>query len=572
MKNVQIAEIFSEIADLLEMQGVEWKPRAYRNAARSIEAAEDVERTYKEGGRKALLELAGIGDALADKIIEYLKTGKIREYEKLTKKLPAGVHGMMHIMGVGPKKAWRLYKELRIKSVAELEKAARAGRLQKLSGFGAKSEQEVLKGIATLKRGQERMLLGKAVPLANEVVARLKKLKEVKMIEPAGSLRRMQETIGDIDVLVISANAEKVMDAFTTMPNVERVLAKGPTKSAVVLKEGVNADCRVLQPNSFGAALQYFTGNKEHNVSMRQLAIRKGFKLNEYGVFRGSKQIAGKTEEGVYKALGLRWIPPELRQNTGEIEAAKANKLPDIIPYDSIRGDLHTHSVWSDGANTTDEMVQAAIKMGYEYIALTDHSKSEYVAHGMDEKRLVKYIAEVNKLKKKYAGKIHVLAGSEVSILADGKLDYADKYLAQLDWVVASVHSRFKQPRAEMTARITAAMSNERVNALGHPTGRLIGSREPYEADMDEIFAAAKANKVALEINASPERLDLKDAHVRAGVEQDVCFVINTDAHHVSQLRFMPFGIAQARRGWAEAKRVLNTLPWKRFSRIEGLR
>ena len=567
MKNTQIAEIFYEIADLMDMQSVQWKPRAYRNGARAIADADDVEKTYAEGGRKALLEIPGIGQALADKIIEYIETGKIKEYEKLTKKLPSGVHEMMHIMGLGPKKAWRLYKELHIKSVAELEKAAKAGKLQKLSGFGPKSEQEILKGIATVKRGQSRMLLGTALPLASEIVGRLKKLKEVRMIDIAGSLRRMQESIGDIDVLVVSANAEKIMDAFTTMPNVERVLAKGPTKSAVVLKEGTNADCRVVKPESFGAALQYFTGNKEHNVAVRQLAIKKGFKLNEYGVFKGTKYIAGKTEEDVYKVLGLRWIPPELRQNTGEIDAAKNNTLPNLIPYDAIRGDLHTHSAWSDGTNTTEEMVRAAIRLGYDYIALTDHSKSEYVAHGMDEKRLVKYIAEVNKLKKKYASQIHVLAGSEVSIMGDGKLDYANKYLEQLDWVVASVHSRFKQARDEMTKRILHALSNEHVNALGHPTGKLINTREPYEVDMNRVFAAAKANKVALEINASPERLDLKDTHIRAARELGAKLVINSDAHHENQLKAMRFGIAQARRGWAEEKDVVNALPWKKFEK-----
>ncbi len=567
MKNTQIAEIFYEIADLMDMQGVQWKPRAYRNGARAIADADDVERTYAAGGRKALLEIPGIGQALADKIIEYIETGKIKEYEKLTKKLPPGVHGMMHIMGLGPKKAWRLYKELRIKSVAELEKAAKAGKLQKLSGFGPKSEQEILKGIETLKRGQSRMLLGTALPLASEIVGRLKKLKEVKMIDAAGSLRRMQESIGDIDVLVISTNPEKIMDAFTTMPNVERVLAKGPTRSAVVLREGTTADCRVVKPESFGAALQYFTGNKEHNVAVRQLAIKKGFKLNEYGVYKGSKYIAGKTEEDVYKVLGLRWIPPELRQNTGEIDAAKNNTLPNLIPYDAIRGDLHTHSTWSDGTNTTDEMVQAAIRLGYDYIALTDHSKSEYVAHGMDEKRLVKYINEVNKLKKKYASQIHVLAGSEVSIMGDGKLDYANKYLEQLDWVVASVHSRFKQARDEMTKRILTALSNEHVNALGHPTGRLINTRDPFDADMQKVFAAAKANNVALEVNASPERLDLKDVHIRAALELGAKLVINSDAHHENQLKAMRFGIAQARRGWAEEADVINALSWKKFEK-----
>jgi len=567
MKNAEIAEIFFEMADLLDMQGVQWKPRAYRNGARALESAEDVEQTYKKGGKKVLLEIAGIGDALADKIIEYIETGKIKEYDRLTGKLPSGVHDMMHIMGVGPKKAWRLYKELGIKSVEQLKKAAQAHKLQKLEGFGPKSEEDILKGIATLEKGKGRMLLGEAWQLSNEIVSRLKKLRGVKAVEPSGSLRRRKETIGDIDVLVISGNSAQVMQAFTTMPDVERVLAKGPTKSTVLLRQGVTADVRVLSPSSFGAALQYFTGNKEHNIAVRQIAIRKGYKLNEYGLFKGTKQIAGKTEEEIYKKLGLRWMPPELRENMGEVEAAKAGKLPALIPYDAMRGDLHCHTTWSDGANSVEEMIQAAVRMGYEYVAITDHSTSEYVAHGMDEKRLVKYAAEVNRLKKKYAGKINVLVGSEVSIKADGSLDYAKKYLDLLDWVVASVHSRFKQPRQEMTARILAALSNEHVNALGHPTGRLINEREPYDADMERVFKAAKDNKVALEVNALPSRLDLKDVHVKAAIDAGARIVINTDAHHESHFKLMQFGIAQARRGWAEEKDVLNTLPWKKFEK-----
>ncbi len=566
-KNAEIAEIFSEMADLLEMQGVQWKPRAYQNAARAVEAAEDVEKIFKEGGKKALMDIPGIGESLAEKIIEYLKRGKIKEYDQLTKKLPSGVHDMMHIMGVGPKKAWRLHKELKIKSIAQLEQAAKAGKLRKLAGFGAKSEGDILKGIETLKKGQGRMLLGRAWQLGQEIIGQLKKLKEITKIEPAGSLRRMKETIGDIDVLVISTNPKKVMDTFTTLPNVERVLAKGMTKSSVLLREGIPADIRVLEPKSFGAALQYFTGNKEHNIAVRQIAIKKGYKLNEYGLFKGSRLIAGKTEEEIYKVLGLRVMPPEIRENLGEIQASKTGTLPDLIPYDSIRGDLHTHTKWSDGTNTTEEMIQAAIRMGYDYIAITDHSTSEHVARGLDEKRLLKHVEEIRKLKKKYAGKIVVLAGSEVSIMADGSLDYADKYLKELDWVVASVHSRFKQSSAEMTKRIVKAIENPYVCAIGHPTGRLINAREPYDVAFDRVFAAAKANNVALEINAYPERLDLKDTHIKAGVEKGVKFVIDTDAHNENHMKFITFGIAQARRGWAETKDVINTLPWKKFEK-----
>ncbi len=567
MKNSEIAGIFFEMADLLEMQGVEWKPRAYRNAARAIDAAEDVEIILKKGGRKALLEIPGIGEALADKIIEYVETGKIKEYERLTGKLPEGVHAMMHIMGVGPKKAWRLYKELGIKGVDQLERACKKGKLRTHKGFGAKTEEDILKGIATLRTGQERILLWKACQISQEIISRLEKLREVRAIEPAGSLRRMQETIGDIDILVISSNPEIVMDTFTGMPDVVRVLARGGTKSSVQLKEGINADVRVLEPKSFGAALQYFTGNKEHNIAVRQIAIKKGLKLSEYGLFKGSKQIAGKTEEEVYKKLGLEWMPPELRQNTGEIEAAKNKSLPKLVCYGSIKGDLHTHTDYSDGINTPEEMVQAAIRMGYEYIAITDHSKSEHIAHGMEEKRLAKYIAEINRLKNRYADKIHVLCGSEVNIMNDGSLDYSRKILDRLDWVVAAVHSRFKSPKEEMTKRIITAIESENIHVLAHPTGRLINERNPYEIDIDKVIKTAKENNVALEINAFPTRLDLKDAHIRMAVEAGAKLCISTDSHNVNHLPVMKFGIAQARRGWAENKDVINTLPWKKVEK-----
>ncbi|MEM4254093.1 MAG: DNA polymerase/3'-5' exonuclease PolX [Candidatus Woesearchaeota archaeon] len=566
-KNSEIAGIFYEMADLLEMQGVQWKPRAYRNAARAVDAAEDVELILKKGGKKALMEIPGIGESIADKIIEYIDTGRIKEYEKLTGKLPEGVHAMMHIMGVGPKKAWRLYKELNIRSVDELEKACKQGKIRQLKGFGAKTEEDILKGIATLRKGQERINLGKAWLISQEIIQHLKKLKEVKVITPAGSLRRMQETIGDIDILVISVKPEIVMDTFVSMPDVVRVLARGKTKSSVQLKDGVNADVRVLEPRSFGAALQYFTGSKDHNIALRQIAIRKGLKLSEYGLFKGKKQVAGKTEEEIYKKLGLQYVEPELRQNSGEIEAARAGKLPRIIGYDSIRGDLHTHSKWSDGVNTLEEMVQAAIKMGYEYIALTDHSKSEHIAHGMEEKRLAKYIAEIEKLKKKYAGRIRVLCGSEVNIMNDGSLDYSKKLLDQLDWVVASVHSRFKSSEEEMTKRIIRAIETGQMNVLGHPTGRLIGTREPYAVNMERVIEAAKENNVALEINAFPLRLDLKDSHVRMAVEAGAKLCIGTDSHNTNHLPVMRFGIAQARRGWAEEKDVINTWKWNKLEK-----
>ncbi len=564
MKNLEIAKIFSEMADLLEMQDVQWKPRAYRTGAKTLEAlSEPVEKL----DRKALMELPGIGAALADKIVEYCATGKVREYEKMRKLFPEGVDQMMHLMGLGPKKAWRLYKELKIKNLKELEQAAKKGRISKLRGFGPKSEQEILKSIGTYTVGQGRTLLGRALPLAHELVGQLKRLKHVQKIEVAGSLRRRKETVADIDILVISNNAKDVMDTFTILPQVARVLAKGDTKSSVTLHVGMNADVRVLEPKNFGAALQYFTGSKEHNIQMRQLAIKKGCKLNEYGLFKGKKQVAGRTEEEIYQALGLRYVAPELRENHGEIDAAKAGRLPSLITYGSLKGDLHTHSTWTDGQNTPEEMIKAAIAFGHEYVALTDHSRSERIANGMEEKRLRKYIDEVSRLKRKYAGRIKVLVGSEVSILAEGKLDYADELLSKLDWVVASVHSRFKQGKDEMTKRIIAAIQNKRVHAIGHPTGRLINVRDPYQVDLKKVFAAAVERGVAMELNASPVRLDLKDTHVKQAIEQGVKLVISTDAHSTHHLQNIDLGVAQARRGWAETKDVLNTLPWKRFER-----
>lgn len=567
MKNDEIADIFEDMADLLEIKSVQWKPRAYRNAARGLRDAKDIVEILKRDGKKGVMKIPGVGEHLANKIIEYIKTGKIKEYNKLAKKMPKGVLDMMQIMGMGPKKAWRLYKEKKIKSVKELEQAAKKGKIRKLTGFGEKSEEDIIKGVSVYKKGQGRMLLGQVWPIGQEVLAKIKKIKGVERAEIAGSLRRKKETIKDIDILVISKKPKQVIDAYTKLPNVSRVLSKGPTRSDVRLKEGLNANIRVLDAKSFGAAMQYFTGSKAHNIALRQIAIKKGFKLSEYGLFKGKTLIAGKTEQDIYKKLGLQYIEPELRENTGEIEAAKAKKLPKLIPYGSIKGDLQTHTKWSDGVNTSEEMIKAAISLGYKYFAITDHSKSEYVANGMDEKRLTKYISELKKLKKKYAGKIKVLIGAEVDILKDGKLDYSDKFLKELDVVVAAVHSGFKKSKAEMTKRIIKAIENKNVTVFAHPTGRLIGTRSPYEVDLDKVFEAAKANKVILEINAHPNRLDLNDVNAKLAIEKGLKLIINTDAHSTETLKFMQFGIAQARRGWAGERDIINTLPWNQFKK-----
>jgi len=567
MKNREIANILMEIADNLQIQGVEWKPNAYRKAARSIETlAEPIEKIYKEEGTKGLKTIPGIGEGIAKKIEEYLKTGKIKEFQRLSKKIPKGVKEMIHIPSLGPKKVLMLYKKLKIKSISELKKAIKSGRVRKLAGFGAKSEQDIIRGLGLVAQRKKRSLLGEIFPVARELRDIISKVPGVKKVELAGSLRRMKESIGDIDILAISSKPTKVMDVFTNLPNVKTVLAKGPTKSTIILKEGFQSDLRVLDDKSFGAALQYFTGNKDHNVAVRQIAIKKGYKLSEYGLFKKNKYIAGRTEADVYKKLGLAYIEPELRQNTGEIDAAKKGALPKLITLKDIKGDLHLHTRWSDGNNSTAEMISQAQKMGYKYIAITDHSKSQRIANGLDEKTLQKHIDEVKKLRKKY--RIKIFMGSEVDILSDGSLDYSDAILKKLDWVVASVHSGFKMDKAKMTKRLIKAIENPHVNAIGHPTGRLIHAREPYQVDLAQIFSSAAKNNVALEINSHPSRLDLKDIHIRKALEHRCKIVINTDSHSIDHFRFIEFGVAQARRGWCEAKNVINTWPLSKLERF----
>jgi DNA polymerase (family 10) len=571
-KNIDVAAMLYELADLKEMKGIDWEPIQFRKAARTIEALpEDIEALYKKGGKDALMELPGVGQGIAGRIEEYLTTGRLKELEKLKASIPKGVEQMMHVMGLGPKKAMRLYKERKIKSVAELEAAAKSGRVRSLAGFGEKSEQGILKGIALVQRGEKRKTLGVALPLARELERRLLAVKGVTKAVAAGSLRRMKETVGDVDILAIAKNSKAVMDAFTKMPDVSQILAKGPTRSAVLLSWGphtVQADVRVLEERSFGAALQYFTGSKEHNIRLRQLAIHKGWKLNEYGIFdKNDRFITGRTEEDVYSKLGLPYIEPELRENLGEIEAGLKRKLPALISYGSLKGDFHTHTNWSDGVSTTDEMVREAARLGYQYIAITDHSPAERIAHGLDVKRLEKHLAEIDKLQKRYP-RIRILKGSEVSILPDGRLDYPDSALKKLDVVVASVHSGFKSSRQAMTKRVLAALDNRFTTILGHPTGRLINQREPFDVDLAKVYAKAAERGVWLEINSFPSRLDLQDVNVKAARERGCKFVIDTDSHSKDHLPFTEYGIGQARRGWCGAKDVINTLPWKKVGKL----
>jgi DNA polymerase (family 10) len=564
MKNQEIAQIFYNIADILEIQNVQWKPIAYRKAARALESlSEPIEDIFKEGGIKALEEIPGIGEGLAKKIIQYIETGKIDEYEKLKKTLPKGLLDLMKVQGIGPKKAQMLYKKLDIKSIKDLENAAKKHLIQKLETFKEKTEENILKGIELFKQKKERMLLGIALPQAREIISRLEKVEGVQHVETAGSLRRMKETIGDIDILVTSKHPKSVMGAFVKMPSVKRILAEGETKSAVILKTDLQVDVRVLEPSSFGSALQYFTGNKDHNIKLRTIAIKKGFKLSEYGLFnkKGDK-VAGKTEEEVYKRLGLSYIEPELREDTGEIEAAMKGQLPRLITAKDIRGDLHVHTKASDGVNTVKEIAEFCKELGYEYVCIADHSKSTTIAHGLTDKQVEKQIEEVRKLDKTIKG-IKILMGTEVDILEDGRLDFPDHILKKMDVVTASIHKKFKMSKEKMTERIIKAMSNDNVDIIGHPTGGLIGEREGYDLNFEKVFQAAKNTKTALEVNSQLKRLDLNGPLVKEAKNYGVKFAVCTDAHSLTQLNFMELGVAMARRGWCEKKDVVNTLSLK---------
>ncbi len=565
MLNQKITEIFYKIADILEMQNVEWKPRAYRRAAKGIETlTEDITDVYKKGGIRALKEIPGVGTKLGEKIEEFIKTGRVREFERLSKTIPKHLNELMDVPGLGARKAKILYQKLGIRTILQLKKAVEKHKICKLAAFKEKSEQNILEGIKFIKSGGERKLLSTVLLIALKIEANLKRFGKVRI---AGSLRRRKETIKDIDILVASKMPKDVVDFFSKMPEVKRVLALGPTKSTVILENNIQADIRVVNEECFGSALLYFTGSKEHNIALRELAIKKGYKLNEYGLFKGTKRIAGLTEEKVYRALGLKYIEPELRENLGEIEAARMNKLPKLISIKDIKGDIHVHTKWSDGNNSIEEMALVAKKLGYEYICITDHSKTRAIAHGLKENQLLKQIHEIKRLNRRIKG-IRILTGSEVDILADGTLDYSDDILKKLDVVIAAVHSGFKMPKEKMTTRIIKALENEHVDIIDHPTGRIINTRPPYQVDLDKIFKRAKELGKFIEINAFPDRLDLRDVDIKRAIDAGVKLTIGTDAHDVNHLRYMAFGVATARRGWAEKKDILNCLSLKEFLNV----
>jgi len=575
MKNFELARLFDLMADILEIKEENpFRIRAYRRAAQNLETlTEDVETLARE---ERLEEIPGVGKDLAGKIVEYLRTGRIKDVEAAKRGIPGGVADLMNVPGIGPKTAKLLYEHEGITTLDRLEKLARAGKLRGLHGIQAKTEANILKGIALVRGGQARMPLGRALPLGQELVRALGDVPGVKAIELAGSLRRMKETVGDIDILVTSTSPAKVMHAFTTLPQAAEVLERGETKASIRHREGIQVDLRVLEPECFGAALAYFTGSKQHNIRIREMAVKKGLKISEYGVFRAStdRRVAGATEEEVYAAVGLPWIPPELREDLGEVEAAAKGALPDLVALGDIRGDLHCHTKATDGSHTIEEIVAAAEQRGYEYVAVTDHSLSARIAGGLSADELAAHVGKVRAVQQKHP-RIAVLAGSECDILADGSMDYSDDVLARLDLVIGAVHSRFKQPRREMTKRICRALANPYVSILAHPTGRLIGEREPYDVDLDEVFRTAKRHGKAIEINSYPSRLDLNDVHARRARDLGVLLAVSTDAHVLDHLSTMELGVAMARRAWVVKSGVVNTWPakkllaWARASRPE---
>jgi DNA polymerase (family 10) len=561
LKNLELSQIFEQIAKILKIKGENpFKIRAYEKITLVLENLPiDIETIYHQGG---LNNIPGVGAGIAKKIEEFLTTGKLEYYEKLKETIPTGVIELLDIPEVGPKTAKLLYEKLEVDNIEKLERAIKEHQIKDLPGMGEKSETNILRGIELYKRRKERFLLGRALPLAEEMVESLSQLKETNKISFAGSLRRKKETIGDIDILVTSQNPEKIMKTFTSLPQVREILAEGPTKSSIITNDDLHIDVRVVEPISFGAALQYFTGSKAHNIKLRELALKRNLKINEYGVFEveSGNRIAGEKEEEVYQALNLPFIPPELREDRGEIEAAQENRLPQLIGYSQIKGDLHLHTKWSDGAHTIKQMAEAAKKRGYKYIAITDHSQSLKFAGGLIEERLREQVEEIQKLNQELKD-FTILSGIEVDIKSNGSLDFSDEILSKLDVVIAAIHSGFKQESKIITERIIKAMQNRFVNIIAHPTGRLIGYRESYQVDINEMMEVAAKTGTILEINSYPERLDLNDIYCRMAKEKGVQLAIETDAHSIEGLTFMDLGVAVARRGWLEEKEVINTLP-----------
>ena len=581
MKNREIVKLLQEIGQLLELKGENpFRMRSYEKAAQNV--ASLTEPIEKFASEDKLQTIPGVGEGIANKIKEYLETGKLKYFEDLKKDFPEGLLEIMSVPGVGPKTAKTLYDELRIKSLAQLERAAKEHRLSELHRLGEKTEENILRGIQLLRKGGERILLSSALFLAKPIIEELKKCRGVKDLDLAGSIRRRKETIKDIDILCTAKSSDVVMSKFVSLPQVRETLAQGETKSSIILDEGIQVDLRVIKPESYGAALMYFTGSKDHNISLRDLARKKGYKINEYGLFKLGKSsaavsgragrgvsvrparetwIAGKTEEEVYKKLGLQYIPPEIREASGEIEMALRNRIPRLIEESDIKGDLHVHSRYSDGAGKLTEIAEKAKGMGLKWVGICDHSQSLKVAGGMDPDAVYKKIEETKKFNSR-SKDFKIICGTEVDILSDGSLDYDDKLLSKLDLVIAAIHTGFKQSEKQLTERIISAMENKYVHMIAHPQGRLLGKREPYALNMEKVLKTAQKTRTFLEINAYPERLDLYDIYCRKSKELGILMGIGTDAHTLNQIENLNLGVAVARRGWLERKDVLNALSY----------
>jgi len=564
--NKQVAQLLNEIADLLEVQGDRFRPRAYRRAARQIETlSEDIQEIYEKGG---IENIPWVGSGIAKKVIEFLSTGKLEYLNELRREVDPGLSEIMEIEGIGPKTALLLHEKLNINTIDGLEEAAKDGRLRDIKGLGKKTEENILKGIETHRKYGKRFLLGFILPIALRIEDLLKNVEGVGRVSLAGSIRRRKDSIGDIDVLATSSNPHMVMNAFTSMPPVIRILAKGETRSSVVLEGGAQVDLRVVDEKSFGSALQYFTGSKEHNITLRGIAVKRGWKLSEYSLEdrESGKKIAGETEASIYNALGMSFIPPELRENRGEIPSAMANRIPNLVEHEEVRGDLHVHTKWSDGSATIKEMAESAKALGLNYIAICDHSPSLKIARGLSPDDLKKQNKEIERVNREIED-FRVLAGIEVDIKSDGSLDSRNETLKDLDFVVASVHTGFKISGEQMTDRIISAIHNDYVDVLGHPTGRLIQQREPYDVDLNKVFVEATHLGVLMEINSFPSRLDLSDVNSRMARDMGVIMCIGSDAHSVDQLEYLELGVATARRGWLERNDIINCLPLHELQR-----
>ena len=558
--NSDIADMFEEMADLLEIQGANpFRVRSYRDAARTVSnLSRDLSDMVEAG--EDLTELSDIGESIADKITQVVETGRLEQLEELEAEVPPALRTLMRVEGLGPKRTATIWKELGVESLDELEEAAEAGRIRELEGLGEKTEQKILQGVDRARREAERTRIDVAEEHAESLVDYMRECEAVGRVVVAGSYRRRRETVGDLDVLVTCEDSTEAMEHFVGYDDVVEVVSRGDTRSTVYLHSRLQVDVRVVAPESYGAALHYFTGSKAHNIACRQRGLDRGYKINEYGVFEGDEQVGGETEAEIYEMIEMDWVPPEMREDRGEIAAAAEGHLPDLIELDDMRGDLQSHTTASDGAKSLEEMAEAAAAFGHDYFGVTDHSKAVTVAGGLEADELREQMAAIDALNDERDDLV-VLKGCEVDILADGTLDLGDDVLAELDFTVCSVHSRFELDRDEQTDRIVRAMDNPHFKILGHPTGRMLGKRDGYALDMDRLFEAAAEREVVLELNAQPRRLDLKDVYVQQAKELGIPLVISTDAHHPDHLTFMRFGIDQARRGWLEAGDVVNTKP-----------